>query len=117
MPAYSEELDKFAGYDAQVVGISVDSIYSHLAWQKHEIGTLKFPLCSDLYPHGHVASQYGVLRLGDPVPGINERAIFVVDKTGHIVFAKVYPLDQQPQNEELFEFFKQFQAKAAAGAP
>ncbi len=112
MPAYDADLDKFAGYDAQVVGISVDSIHCHLAWQKKDIGVLKFPLCSDFYPHGQVASQYGALRTGDPIPGINDRAIFVVDKAGQIVFAKVYPLDQQPKNEEVFEVLKKLQAKA-----
>lgn len=116
MPAYNEDLAKFAGYDAQVVGISVDSIPCHLAFQKKEIGMMNFPLCSDFYPHGHVASQYGVLRTGDPIPGINERAVFVVDKSGRIAFAKVYALDQQPKNEELFQVLKKLQAAAAAGA-
>ncbi len=116
MPAYNDDLSKFAGYDAQVVGISVDSIPCHLAFQKKEIGTMNFPLCSDFYPHGHVASLYGVLRTNDPIPGINERAIFVVDKGGRIAFAKLYALDQQPKNEELFEALKTLQNVSAAGA-
>lgn len=106
MPAYNADLDKFAGFDAQVVGISVDSVYSHIAWQKRDIGLLKYPLGSDFYPHGDVAQKYGILRLGDPVPGMNERAIFIVDKDGVIAFAKVYPLDMQPENDEVFEALK-----------
>ena len=39
MPAYNADLDKFAGFDAQVLGISVDSIPSHIAWQKKDIWT------------------------------------------------------------------------------
>jgi peroxiredoxin len=54
-----------------------------------------------------------VLREGDPVPGINERAIFVVDKDGVIQFAKVYRLDEQPMNEELFEVLRDLKAKVA----
>ena len=50
-----------------------------------------------------MAEKYGILRLGDPIPGINERAIFVVDKKGKIAFAKVYDLGEQPDNEECFE--------------
>jgi alkyl hydroperoxide reductase subunit AhpC len=41
------------------------------------------------------------LREGPPVPGIPERAAFVVDKTGTVRFAKVYPLDQVPDVDEI----------------
>jgi len=106
MPGYNADLAKFAGYDAQVVGISVDSIPCHIAWQKRDIGLLDYPLCSDFYPHGQVAEQYDLLRLGPPIPGINERAIFIVDKQGKVVFAKLYELGDQPENEELFEVLR-----------
>jgi len=106
MPAYNADLDKFAGYDAQVLGMSVDSIPSHVAWQKKDIGILSYPLCSDFYPHGETAKKFGVLREGDPIPGINERAVFVINKQGKIAFSKVYPLDQQPDNEEAFDVLR-----------
>ncbi len=102
MPAYDRELDKFAGLGAQVVGVSVDSVFSHIAWQKHDIGPLRYPLCSDFYPHGAVAKKYGVFREGDPIPGINERAVFIVDKAGKIAFSKLYELGEQPPNEDCF---------------
>ena len=103
MPAYDVDLDKFADVDAQVVGISMDSPFSHIAWQKFEIGLLHFPLCSDFYPHGEVAAKYGVLRLGEPLPGISERAIFIVDKKGKIAYSKLYQLSQQPDNQEALD--------------
>ena len=106
MPAYNADLDKFAGYDAQVVGISVDSIPSHIAWQKRDIGMLSYPLASDFYPHGAVAKKFGVLREGDPIPGINERSVFVIDKQGKIAMSKVYDLGQQPDNEDAFEVLR-----------
>ena len=102
MPAYDRELEKFAGLGAQVVGVSVDSVFSHIAWQKHDIGMLRYPLCSDFYPHGATAKQYGVFREGDPIPGINERAVFIVDKAGKIAFSKLYELGEQPPNEDAF---------------
>ena len=114
MPAYNADLNRFAGFDAQVLGMSVDSIYSHIAWQKKDIGMMNFPLCADFYPHGDVAKKFDVLREGDPVPGINERAIFVVDKEGIIQFARVYRLDQQPENGELFDVLKELKAKESA---
>ena len=113
MPAYNADMDRFAGFDTQVLGMSVDSVYSHIAWQKKDIGIMNYPLCSDFYPHGEVARKYDVLREGDPVPGINERAIFVIDKDGVIQFAKVYRLDEQPMNEELFEVLRELKARVA----
>jgi peroxiredoxin len=47
-----------------------------------------------------------VLREGDPIPGINERAVFIIDKKGKIAFAKVYDLGQQPDNEDCFEVLR-----------
>ncbi len=102
MPGYQKDLDRFAGLDAQVVGISVDSIFSHLEWQK-SIGGLGYPLAADFYPHGQVAELYGVLRTGPPIPGISERAIFIVDKQGKVAFSHVYELSELPENEELFQ--------------
>jgi alkyl hydroperoxide reductase subunit AhpC len=106
MPAYNADLEKFAGYDAQVVGISVDSIPSHISWQQKSVGKLDYPLGSDFFPHGDVAQKFGVLRTGDPIPGINERAVFIVDKQGKVAFSKVYDLGEQPDNEDCFEVLR-----------
>jgi alkyl hydroperoxide reductase subunit AhpC len=103
MTAYSRELDKFAALDAQVLGISVDSTWSHIAWQENEIGKLRYPLASDFYPHGEVAQKYDVFRTGDPIPGINERAIYIVDKQGKIAFAQLYELGEAPDGQEVFD--------------
>ncbi len=106
MPAYNADLEKFAGFDAQVLGISVDSIPSHIAWQKRDVGMLNYPLASDFYPHGAIAEKFDVLRKGPPIPGINERSVFVIDKKGKVVFAKVYDLGEQPDNEDVFEVLR-----------
>jgi alkyl hydroperoxide reductase subunit AhpC len=103
VPAFDSDREKFAALDAQVLDISTDSILSHVAWQKKEIGTMHLPLCADFYPHGEVVRAFDILREGPPVAGISERAVFIVDKTGKIAFAKVYPLDQTPNNEELLQ--------------
>ena len=106
MPAYNADLEKFAGFDAQVLGMSVDSVPSHIAWQKRDIGMLRYPLASDFYPHGATAEKFGVLRSGAPIPGINERAVFIIDKQGKIAFAKVYDLGEQPDNEDCFDVLR-----------
>jgi alkyl hydroperoxide reductase subunit AhpC len=109
LPAFNSDLEKFAALNAQVLDISTDSVYSHIAWQKHDIGTMHFPMCSDFYPHAEVTRAFGILREGPPIPGVGERAVFIVDKNGKIIFAKVYPLDQTPKNEELLKVLKNVQ--------
>lgn len=114
MAAMNESLDKFAALDAQVVGVSVDSLPSHIAWQKHDIGAMRFPLCSDFYPHGAVLGQYGVLRDGPPIPGMSERAIFIVDKGGRIAFSRLYHLGEMPDLEEVFAALRELPQSRAA---
>jgi len=109
MPAYERDLKKFAGYDAQVVGISPDSIYSHIAWQQKDIGLLSYPLASDFYPHGAVAKKYGILRKGPPLPGVSERAVFIIDKQGRIAFSRLYQLGEQPPNRDCFNALRALQ--------
>ncbi len=106
LPILDSMHEKFLAAGGKLVDISVDSIESHLAWQRKEIGMMRFPLCSDFYPHGQVARQFGILREAPPVPGISERAAFIADKAGVIRFAKVYPIDQLPDLEGLLEELK-----------
>lgn len=103
---YQTTLGKFEELDGQVVGLSVDSVFSHSAWQKYEIGKVDYPIASDFWPHGEVAAKYGILRAEEPLAGISERAVFVVDKSGKIVFSKVYDLGEVPDNEEVLEVLR-----------
>lgn len=109
LPILDSLAAKFAAAGGQLLDISVDSIPSHLAWQRKEIGMMRFPLCSDFFPHGDVTRQFDILREHAPVPGISERAAFIVDKEGLIRFAKVYPIDQLPDLEGLLEELKKIQ--------
>jgi alkyl hydroperoxide reductase subunit AhpC len=116
MTAYSRELETFAALDAQVLGVSVDSTWSHIAWQDKEIGKLRYPLASDFYPHGQIAQKYDVFRSGDPIPGINERAIYIVDKHGKIVFAQLYELGEAPDNRDVLEVLERLSPAVAQAA-
>jgi peroxiredoxin len=53
-----------------------------------------------------VARKYGIFREGDPVPGISERAVYVIDKKGRVAYAKIHPIDRQPDTEEVFEMLR-----------
>lgn len=103
MPEFDARQKEFAALNAQVLDISVDSITSHRAWRELEIGPVRLPLCADFYPHAEVTQKFGILREGAPVAGISERAAFVGDRSGKIVFAKVYPLDQLVDVDEVME--------------
>ena len=59
MPTFESELAKFAAHNAQVVGISTDSVPCHVAFQR-SLGGLTYPLASDKWPHGEVARAYGI---------------------------------------------------------
>ena len=96
MQNYEKEKSWFDAHETHLLGLSVDAVPAKIEWAK-ALGGIKFDLLSDFHPHGGVAEAYGVMRDG----GISERAIFVVDKAGTIVFAKVYDIPTLPDNAEV----------------
>lgn len=102
MPSYEADSERFAGYDAQVLGISVDSIPSHVAWAK-SLGGINYDLLADFHPKAEVAKSYGAYREAD---GISERALFIVDKEGKIAYVDIHDIGDQPDNEDLFEVLR-----------
>lgn len=102
MPCYEADKEKFEDFDTKVLGVSIDSIPSHIAWSD-SFGGINYDLLSDFNPKGEVARNYGVWRDAD---GISERAIFLVDKEGKIIFSNVYELGTNPDIGEVFEVLK-----------
>ncbi len=102
MPSYEADKERFEAYDTQVLGISVDSIPSHVAWAK-SLGGISYPLLADFNPKGEVAKSYGAWRDAD---GITERALFIVDKEGKIAYIDIHDISDQPDNEELFDVLR-----------
>jgi peroxiredoxin len=99
MSGYESDVKRFESADTAVYGVSIDPQPSKTAWAK-ALGINSIDLLSDNYPYGDVAKKYGVFREQD---GISERAVFVIDKTGKIVWSKVYDIPEQPGNQELFD--------------
>jgi peroxiredoxin len=94
-PGYNISKNLFDKYDAILLGITVDNIPTLYSWTKQMCNPnekLWFPVLSDFYPHGAVASQYGVLRSD----GVSERAIFVINKKGIISYIDVHDINQRP---------------------
>jgi peroxiredoxin len=102
MPAYEADLDRFRQYDAQVLGISVDSVPCNTAWAK-SLGGLTYDLLSDFEPKGEVARAFDAYRADG---GISERALFIVDKEGKIAYKDIHDIGDQPDNEDLFEVLR-----------
>jgi len=88
---YNELRPEFAEYEAQIVGISVDGIWSHLAFSKDR--KLHIPLLADFEPKGAVARLYGVYS---EKSGESERALFVIDAAGVIRWSYVSPVGINP---------------------
>lgn len=102
---YQSELAEFEQANAQLLAISVDSIYSHGAWAA--VRGLTFPLLADFHPRGQVARLYNVMRDSD---GFSERALFVIDGRGTIRYAHISPrLNHIPDIYELFNILKQLE--------
>lgn len=91
MALFNEILPEFNRFNAQILGISVDGIWSHLAFSKAR--NLGFPLLSDFNPKGSVARQYGAYREED---GTAQRALFVIDADGVIRWSYVSPVGVNP---------------------
>jgi peroxiredoxin len=91
MALYNEVLPEFDRFNARLLGISVDGIWSHLAFSKDR--NLRFSLLSDFEPKGAVARLYGVYL---EKAGISDRALFVIDKDGIIRWSYVSPTAINP---------------------
>lgn len=82
--ALSDRVDEFSARNAQIIGVSVDSHFSHLAWRntprkKGGIGEISYPLVSDL--DKTICKKYGVLI---EKPGIALRGLFLIDREGKL---------------------------------
>ena len=88
---YQELLPEFQKFNAELLGISVDGIWSHLAFAKDR--NLQFPLLADFEPKGEVARTYQVYRAAD---GTSERALYVIDADGMVRWSYVSPVGINP---------------------
>ena len=95
-------LDEFLTFDTEVLAISCDPVYSLRAFA--DVDGLNFPLLSDFWPHGAVASAYDVF---DPAKGCARRSSYVIDQEGTVRWA-VH--NAMPDGRDLSEHLLQLQA-------
>ena len=89
--AFDAALEKFHKKNAEVIGVSVDSHFTHLAWKNTPrdhggIGQIRYPLVADL--NKQIAADYGVLLEA----GIALRGLFLIDKNGVVRHALINDL-------------------------
>lgn len=108
--AFSEKIDEFTALNTQVIGVSTDSHFSHLAWintprkQGGLGGDLKYPLLSDF--NKEISSRYNVL-VEDA--GIALRGLFIIDRAGILRQLSVNDLPVGRSVDETLRLIKAFQ--------
>ena len=102
------DMKAFETLDAEVLGVSVDSVWSHKAFAD-KMG-IKYSLLADFHPKGAMSAKYGVY-LGDK--GITGRAIVIVGKDGKVAWLKNYDIPVVPDVKEVAAALSQVKAATA----
>jgi peroxiredoxin (alkyl hydroperoxide reductase subunit C) len=102
MSGFALEKDFFADHETKLIGLSIDSIHSHIAWVnnvKKNTGILfEFPIIADI--DMSVSKLYGMLQPGESETAA-VRAVFYIDPTGKIRLVMYYPLNVGRNMEEI----------------
>ncbi|MEN6641364.1 MAG: peroxiredoxin [Armatimonadia bacterium] len=104
---FHQRRGEFEKLGADLLAASVDSKYTHLAWQKGELGEISYPMLSDLTKS--VARRYGVL-LEDQ--GIALRGLFIIDPEGVVQYEVVHGLDVGRSVDETLRVLQALQTGA-----
>uniref|UniRef100_A0A182N8G6 thioredoxin-dependent peroxiredoxin n=1 Tax=Anopheles dirus TaxID=7168 RepID=A0A182N8G6_9DIPT len=107
--AFSDRIAEFRQLNAEVVGVSVDSHFSHLAWvntprKAGGLGKLEYPLLADLTKQ--ISADYGVLL---PDAGISLRGLFIIDPAGVVRQITINDLPVGRSVDEALRLIKAFQ--------
>lgn len=98
MALYNETLKIFTKHNAQLLGVSVDSQWSHLAFSKDR--NFHFPLLADFEPKGKVSKLYEAY---DEEGGTSQRALYVIDEEGIIQWEYLSPKGINPGADGILE--------------
>jgi peroxiredoxin len=93
---FVNDMKQFEKLDAQVLGLSVDSVWAHKAFAE-KMG-ISYPLLADFHPKGAVADKFG-MYLSEK--GITGRAIAIINKAGKIAWFKNYDIPVVPDMKEV----------------
>jgi mycoredoxin-dependent peroxiredoxin len=105
---FVNDMRKFDQLDAEVMGVSVDSHWSHKAYAD-KMG-IKYSLLADFHPRGAMSEKYGVYL---PEKGITGRAIVIIGKDGKVAWAKNYDIPVVPDLKEVADALQKVKGAAA----
>src|SRR5256885_675824 len=105
---FVNDMKSFESLDAEVLGISVDSTWSHKAYAE-KMG-IKYSLLADFHPKGAASEKFGVYL---PDKGITGRAIAIVNKQGKVAWFKNYDIPVVPDVKEVASALSQVKAATA----
>ena len=113
--AFSDRVADFKALGAEVLGVSVDSKFSHHAWintdrNKGGLGGCNFPLVADL--NKEISRSYGVLLEG---AGVALRGLFIINPEGNLSYQVVHDLNVGRSVDETLRVLKAFQFSAEHG--
>ncbi|HKM68388.1 MAG TPA: redoxin domain-containing protein [Candidatus Acidoferrum sp.] len=93
---FVNDMRNFETLDAEVLGVSVDSVWSHKAYAE-KMG-IKYSLLADFHPKGAMSEKYGVYMADK---GITGRSIIIIDKAGKVAWVKNYDIPVVPDVKEV----------------
>lgn len=102
--SFNENYTKFKEANSEIVGGSVDSVYSHKAWQENGLGKIEFPMISDMTKE--ITRMLGTL---DEEKGIALRGTFIINPDGILQSVTINNLDVGRNVEETLRTLKAFQ--------
>ena len=106
---YQQLLPEFRRFNAELVGISVDGIWCHLAFAKDR--NLHFPLLADFEPKGEVSRAYQAYRAED---GTSERALYVLDGDGVVHWSYISPVGVNPGADGILRALESLEQEAGS---
>ena len=108
IPEFARRQKEFEELNAQLLGASVDSVFSHIAWieslEKNTGTKIRFPILADL--HQEIAKKYEVL---DEESGFTFRGVFVIDPEGILKYIIYHPMEVGRSVTEILRVLKALQ--------
>jgi alkyl hydroperoxide reductase subunit AhpC len=102
---FDQNKAEFEKLNAQVLGCSVDSVYSHKEWSEGSLGKMGYPLVSDI--SHRISRDYGVLL---EEKGISLRGVFLIDPDGNLKSYMVNDLSVGRNVDEVLRLLQAFQS-------
>ncbi len=113
--AFQKRYDKFKELNTELIGLSIDQVFSHIKWTewiKDNLNVeIKFPIIAD--DTGRVSAQLGLIH---PGKGTNTvRAVFIVDPKGYIRAILYYPQELGRNMDEILRMIRGLQISDKEG--